>query len=191
MEELMRKPEKQYGALFEENYLLRTLGDIGGIPDVALSELVANAWDAGASHAKITIPDSRSETMIVEDDGCGLDEDRFQQRWMKLGYDRLKLQGPEAEFPPERAGQRRRAYGRNGQGRRGLLCFVDAYGVETWRDGRAFQFRVSASQEQNPFIWRKVDEVPRDGHGTRLSGSTCYFCSIAGSRSRGEGTSDD
>ena len=34
-----------FGSLFEEDYLLRTLGRIAHDPDVALTELVANAWD--------------------------------------------------------------------------------------------------------------------------------------------------
>ncbi|HEL3737816.1 TPA: hypothetical protein UMU63_002764 [Stenotrophomonas maltophilia] len=34
-------------ALFEENYVLRSLGRIGYDPDMALTELVANTWDAG------------------------------------------------------------------------------------------------------------------------------------------------
>ena len=37
------------GSLFEDDYLLRTLGDVVRLPDVALGELVANAWDAGAA----------------------------------------------------------------------------------------------------------------------------------------------
>lgn len=36
------------GSRFEDDFLLRTLGDLVRIPDVALSELVANGWDAGA-----------------------------------------------------------------------------------------------------------------------------------------------
>ncbi len=36
------------GSLFEEDYLLRTLGSLVHLPDIALTELVANAWDAGA-----------------------------------------------------------------------------------------------------------------------------------------------
>lgn len=47
-----------HGSLFEDDYLLRSLS--GGIvtqPDMALTELVANAWDAGATHVNIFIPD--------------------------------------------------------------------------------------------------------------------------------------
>lgn len=35
------------GSLFEENYLIRTLGNLVTQPDIALTELGANAWDAG------------------------------------------------------------------------------------------------------------------------------------------------
>jgi hypothetical protein len=44
-----RKKEQGFGSLFEEDYLVRTLGRIAHDPEVALTELVANAWDAGAS----------------------------------------------------------------------------------------------------------------------------------------------
>ena len=45
-----------YPSLFEKDYILRSLGSIVTDPEVALTELVANAWDAGASHVKIIIP---------------------------------------------------------------------------------------------------------------------------------------
>ena len=48
----MARPKKNatngYGSLFEEDYLIRTLGRIAHDPEIALTELVANAWDAGA-----------------------------------------------------------------------------------------------------------------------------------------------
>jgi predicted Rossmann fold nucleotide-binding protein DprA/Smf involved in DNA uptake len=42
---------------------------------------------------------------------------QFKGRWMTLGYDRVKHQGQNVEFPSERKDWRRRAYGRNGIGR--------------------------------------------------------------------------
>lgn len=42
-------------SLFEEDYILRSLGSIVNQPDTALTELVANAWDAGASCVEIHI----------------------------------------------------------------------------------------------------------------------------------------
>ena len=104
------------GSLFEEDFLRRTLGDVVRVPDVALGELVANAWDAGAACVRITIPENAGEVLAVEDDGCGLDADRFRKRWMTLAYDRQKHQGEKADFPPERADWNRRAYGRAASG---------------------------------------------------------------------------
>jgi hypothetical protein len=53
------------GSLFEENYLVRTLGAVAHLPDIALTELVANAWDAGASIVKIQIPEERDGQLII------------------------------------------------------------------------------------------------------------------------------
>ena len=119
------------GTLFEQDYLLRSLGSIAHSADVALRELVANAWDAGASEVRISIPDDDELPLIVEDDGCGMTPEQFKTRWMTLGYDRVKHQGRRAEFPPERQDWRRMSFGQNGMGRHGLLCFADGYQVET------------------------------------------------------------
>ena len=36
-------------SLFEEDYLLRELGQVAHVPQVALTELMANDWDASAT----------------------------------------------------------------------------------------------------------------------------------------------
>lgn len=158
-----------FGSLFEEDYLLRTLGRIAHDPDVALTELVANAWDAGASFVDITIPPEKQNTLVVLDDGHGMSAEQFKSRWMTLAYDRVKHQGQNVEFPPERKDWRRRAYGRNGVGRHGMLCFADRYEVETWREGRGAQFVVSTHSQQTPFKIESESTFQKSGHGSRLS----------------------
>lgn len=157
------------GSLFEENYLVRTLGRIAQDPEVALTELVANAWDAGASLVDLTIPTTNALVLTVEDDGHGMNAAQFKGRWMKLGYNRLKHQSALVEFPPERQGWRRKAYGRNGVGRHGLLCFADQYSVETWRDDKGASFDIGTNSEENPFKIEKEGSFIRKGHGTRVS----------------------
>ena len=88
-----------YPSLFEDDYISRSLGPIVNQPDVALTELVANAWDAGASHVRIFIPEEHGQVLYVEDDGVGMTEDEFQNHWMKLRYNRLKHQGKYVVFP--------------------------------------------------------------------------------------------
>ncbi|BBA71029.1 ATP-binding protein [Geobacter sulfurreducens] len=162
------KTESVQGSLFEEDYLIRTLGNIAQQPDVALTELVANAWDAGASEVKIHIPLEKGKLLTIEDDGSGMAVEQFKRRWMTLAYDRLKHQGDKAEFPPERNTWRRWAYGRNGVGRHGLLCFADRYEVETWRDGIGGKFLISTQSGSNPFVLMHEQSISCKGHGTLL-----------------------
>lgn len=77
-------------ALFEEDFVLRTLGRIGYDPETALAELVANAWDAAAVKVQVIIPETLDGLLIVEDDGHGMTPAEFRARWMKLNYDRSK-----------------------------------------------------------------------------------------------------
>lgn len=155
------------GSLFEEDYLIRTLGDLARKADAALTELVANAWDAGASKVDITIPEERNQKLIIEDDGIGLTKKEFHARWMKLGYDRLRHQGPKVEFPHGRNGTRL-AYGRNGIGRHGLLCFNNQYTVITRKDGEESTFHISTLSESQPFVLQSESSREALGNGTRL-----------------------
>lgn len=164
-----RKKDAGFGSLFEEDYLVRTLGRIAHDPDIALTELVANAWDAGASLVDLTIPAVRDGTLIVKDDGHGMSAAQFRGRWMKLGYDRLKHQSANVEFPPDRKDWRRRAYGRNGVGRHGLLCFADTYLVETWRGGKGTTSVIGTQSAENPFRIESETPFLRTGSGTILS----------------------
>jgi hypothetical protein len=86
--------------LFEENYFRRTHASVVGQPDLALTELVANCWDAGACLVEITIPENRGELLEISDDGIGMTELEFNKRWRTLSYNRLTHQGPGVEFPP-------------------------------------------------------------------------------------------
>lgn len=156
-----------FPSLFEEDFITRSLGSIVNQPDVALTELVANAWDAGASHVRLFIPEKRGELLYIEDDGVGMDEDEFQNHWMKLRYNRIKNQGRDVIFPDGVTGKRT-AFGRNGIGRHGLFCFADNYRIITRKNGKELSFVVRANVEQNPIAATKEEEEATDIHGTRL-----------------------
>jgi len=154
-------------ALFEENYLLRTLGQLVKRPDIALTELVANAWDAGAFNVMITIPKEEGNLLIVEDDGIGLTPEEFRKRWMTLGYNRVAHQGKEVIFPFS-INEKRKAYGKNGIGRHGMLCFNDEYKVITCTNGKKSIFTITTSSEEHPFIIKDEKNETTEKHGTRL-----------------------
>lgn len=156
-------------ALFEDDYLLRELGQVAHVPQVALTELVANAWDAGASRVNLILPAVKDEILTVTDDGHGMTPDQFKKRWMTLRYSREKHQGINVEFPVGRSGRPRRAYGRNGVGRHGMLCFADEYEVQTWRNGVLATFSVGAESGPSPFVLRSETLGERAGSGTSLS----------------------
>ena len=155
------------GSLFEEDYLIRTLGAIVHSPEIALTELVANAWDAGATTVDIFIPEDYGQQLIVEDNGTGLTKEQFEQRWMKLGYNRVKHQGKNVIFPPNVEGKRL-AYGRNGVGRHGLLCFDKEYTVITNSGGKKSTFKITTQDDNNPFVIKEATFDNSDKFGTRL-----------------------
>ena len=59
---------------FEENYIFRANRSITSNSDIALTEFVANAWDAGAHNVSIIIPDKENEEIAIEDDGIGMSD---------------------------------------------------------------------------------------------------------------------
>ncbi len=156
------------GCLFEQDFLRRTLGAIANTPEVALTELVANAWDAGASRVEIAIPEALGELLTIEDDGTGMSPEGFAKKWMTLGYDRVRNQGLFAEFPPERTNSKRPAYGRNGVGRHGMLCFASEYEVLTRCNGIQSTFVVETTSGKDPFRIARQDTCSAGGHGTTL-----------------------
>lgn len=161
------KTESIARTLFEEDYLIRTLGNLGSSAETALTELVANAWDAGATNVDIFIPENKNEKLIVEDNGIGLTKDEFNTRWMKLGYNRLKHQTKKVEFPTG-MNLTRYAYGRNGVGRHGLLCFNNEYCVITCKNGEKSKFTITTKSEEEPFIIKNQNFSKSKTHGTRL-----------------------
>lgn len=155
------------GSFFEEDYLARSLGPVAHNYEVALTELVANCWDAGATIVDIIIPDERGKKLYIKDNGTGLTKEQFYSRWMRLRYNRLKHQGKVVEFPQGVKGQRM-AYGRNGIGRHGLLCFNTEYKVITNCNGKQSIFTISTENKDDPFVIKSEQFRESNKTGTKL-----------------------
>lgn len=109
--------------------------------EVAIVELVANCYDAGARNVYISISNDEPKTLVISDDGSGMTKEEFLFRWTGIGYNREEHQGLEVYFPNgEKAN--RMAYGRNGKGRFAMYCFADSYEVETCKKGFLNKFKV-------------------------------------------------
>jgi hypothetical protein len=166
-DETMKDKNYIQGSLFEEDYLIRTLGNLANSSEVALTELVANAWDAGATLVEIFIPEKHGEKLTIEDNGIGMTKDEFYSRWMKLGYNRLKHQGKKVEFPTDLK-LNRFAYGRNGVGRHGMLCFNNEYDITTNKNGVKSNFTITTLSENQPFLIKNESFGKSKKSGTKL-----------------------
>ncbi len=159
------------GALFDERFLERHAGEIIRDPEIAIVELVANAWDAWATRVDIRWAERGNEQVFsISDNGKGMSKAQFERRWRTLDYNKLTEEGATAT-PPEGLKEfgPRRSYGRNGKGRHAAFRFGDPYVVRTWRDGYEATYEVQRGINV-PFDMKLVGE--RDeilGHGTEIS----------------------
>lgn len=154
---------------FEEDYIFRNNKSITNNNDIALTEFVANAWDAGARNVDITIPLEERELILIEDDGIGMTDEEFHERWMTLNYNRQKRQGSLVLFPDEGEDAKRIAYGRNGVGRHGMFCFSNSYKIETWKNGVSNTYDIAISHGNSPYEIVNHTVEKKDGHGTKIS----------------------
>ena len=78
--------------------LQRILGsELIADPNVAVVELVKNSYDAGASEVLIRLQtvgrEPHAQTMIISDNGTGMDIEIFQKSWMSPGYSEKAPEG--------------------------------------------------------------------------------------------------
>lgn len=155
---------------FGNGFLQDHAGKIISDPRIALVELIANSWDAGADTVIIDWPVDFGDRFQIADNGTGMTFEEFRHRWLYLNYSRIQEQGDDVEFPPDNASSSRKAFGRNGKGRHAMFCFSDAYTVETIKDGQTSIFEVSRSLDFSaPFQVHPISRDSKDGHGTIIS----------------------
>ena len=88
-----------FGTRFSERFLEIHAGKMISDPKVAIVELVANSWDAGATEVQITWPVYPENYFEIADNGTGMTRIEFQRIWATLNYNRLKEQGPITKVP--------------------------------------------------------------------------------------------
>ena len=160
------------GVTFGATFLADHAGQLMQDGRLALTELVANAYDAGASSVRITWPSETGEEFSIEDDGTGMTAEEFSARWRTLGYNRQIEQGKFAEFPPNKKQHKksRVAFGQSGKGRHGAFCFASSYHIETWKDGWSLAVEVKLTNGgREPFEFSEPITKKQPGHGTRIT----------------------
>jgi hypothetical protein len=138
---------------FHITVLGRTLEHLGSQMykrrDVAITELVANCWDAGATEVALTIPvpasyDATTSLLTVTDNGSGMTEQEVDDSYLVIGRNRRAAGQPDP--------QGRRVMGRKGVGKLAGFGLAGRLQMKTWRDGWASTIELDAAAlktEQN------------------------------------------
>ena len=157
---------------------LTTIEDLGiklysRLPQ-ALSELVANAWDADASVVRISLPEGKvgpGSAITVRDDGHGMTYAEIGGKYLRVGRKRRSEEGGKTR------GGRRDAMGRKGIGKLSVFGIAKNVEIRTVRNGRLNAFRMDAddmlrdAKKTGKYAPRVVsaDEHTEDGDGTAIT----------------------
>lgn len=96
----------------------------------ALTELVANAWDADASEVRITISKG-DQSILIEDDGHGMNAAAIKNKFLNVGYSRRR-QSPNGSKSDSGG---RRVMGRKGIGKLSMFALADLVNVTSQAAG--------------------------------------------------------
>lgn len=158
-----------------EGRLLQELGlRLVSSPEVALVELIKNAYDADSPLCAVTLQDDES-TIVIEDKGHGMTLDDFKTKWMRIATASKVSQ----ELSP---GFRRRLTGAKGIGRFAVRYLGDHLTLTSvaWDPRHGCQTQLTAefdwpaldkardiSQLRVPYT---LEQAPSDAeHGTKLT----------------------
>lgn len=147
----MKSPEKIVGegtlSFSIESRVLRELGErLVKQPEVAIVELIKNAYDADATEC--TISHSANQAIIVEDNGLGMAFSQFRDGWMRIGTsskEGIRLSGKYSRL----------ITGEKGIGRFAVRFLGRALTLESVADDseRGHRTRLTAT-----FDWPKFDQ---------------------------------
>lgn len=89
-----------------EGRLLQELGErLVGNPEIALVELIKNAYDADALSCSVEITEN-GDTIVVKDNGAGMTQVQFLERWMRIATAHKVNEPISPQFGRKRAGQK-------------------------------------------------------------------------------------
>ena len=134
-------PDSPYHMTLSLN-LLNHLGInlYSNVPAV-LSETVANAWDADAESVDIVI-DKREGTIVITDDGHGMDLSDINGKYLTVGY-RRRDSGNQGATSPK---LKRPVMGRKGIGKLSLFSIARDIRIYTIKNGTKSSFRMLLSE---------------------------------------------
>ena len=137
----------------------------------ALTELVANAWDADATEVSIDI-DPLANTIVIQDDGHGMTPEDIKKKFLNVG---LSRRGPKGETAKSASGKRF-VMGRKGIGKLSMFALANTLRIASetksteavgfWIDVPKFKAGL-ANHASTSLPEFKPNPLPK-GHGTRI-----------------------
>lgn len=111
--------------------------------DVAIAELVANCWDAGAKNVHVEAPEEKeydraTSRITILDDGHGMRADDVQEQYLVVGRNRRPYD--------DEKDQKRPVMGRKGIGKLAGFGLASRMTVGTWRDGESTEFTLDVGK---------------------------------------------
>lgn len=169
---MARKKQSQVETLFDDRFLESYTGpNLIKDPKVAIMELIANSWDAGASKVDIKWPATDGARFSIADNGHGMTEIQFKSRYTKFAYNRVNEQGTTALIPEDNKSiitSNRPTFGRNGIGRFGAFAFGEQFSIRTWCNNKTITYSSKIDAKTNLPIFTLIDESEGIGHGTEI-----------------------
>jgi hypothetical protein len=152
---------EQKNRLFHLRVLGRTLEHLGvqmyKRRDIAIAELVANSWDAGATSVNVLVPNENdyevetSEICII-DNGIGMSDDDVENQYLVVGRNR-RLADPENKI-------NRPIMGRKGIGKLAGFGLANNIEIITWRDNVSTQLTLDIKDLKTDAGETKLLEIP-------------------------------
>lgn len=138
----------------------------------ALTELVANAWDADATEVYITI-DTAGKAIVIEDDGHGMNATAIKGKFLNVGYSRRR-QSPNKDMSDSGV---RKVMGRKGIGKLSMFALANLVKVTSQAAGEeivGFEVDVpilkKSLEERTSLELNEINGAPfPKGKGTRIS----------------------
>lgn len=144
--------------------------------DVAIAELVANCWDAGATRVDVEVPieqaySPQSSVLTVTDNGAGMSDDEVERNYLVIGRNRRSAgQSPNKGRP---------VMGRKGVGKLAGFGLARNMTITTWRDSQACTLTLDSNTLKTDsdhaervaipgFVEPKSDALPYSS-GTRIT----------------------
>lgn len=115
------------------------LGESYRSAEMALKELVDNAWDANAPTIDIAIPSAMTPDaqIVITDTGEGMSTKQIKEQYLRIARDRLKERGTRTASPFNRE-----VKGRKGVGKFAGIIIAEVMDVETKQNGKVSRFRI-------------------------------------------------